>query len=247
MFPREKRIFSLRELWSLIREDYATNDRSFFRPGFQALAIYRFGVWKNGLENPLLRVPCTILYRLLFFLASNVYGIELPIYTRIGRRLFIAHQHGIVLHPTAVIGDDCVIRQGVTLGQKHHTPGRRPPPTPRLGNRVHVGVNAVLLGDIAIGDDVVIGANAVVTTDVPAGSIVTVGPMNVRLRSSYAPEPSQDFTPGMPTPDTGPLPLEIERARRQGHRRRTKDPAPLSSGAVPSFPGETPPPLQRRG
>lgn len=160
---------SFRALRDYIREDYAANTRSFWAPGFQAMATYRLGVWANGLRSKALRVPMRMLHGLLNLGVRNLYGIELPVQTRIGRRFTIAHQHGIVIHRSAVIGDDCLIRHGVTIGALRPGRGTRPP---TLGDRVEVGVGAVLVGPIKIGDDVVIGPNAVVMTNVPAGSIV---------------------------------------------------------------------------
>jgi len=71
----------------------------------------------------------------------------------------------IVISGDVVFGDDCVIRQGVTVGLRN----RNQRGSPRVGNRVDIGAGAKLLGDIVIGDDVAIGANAVVLCDVPAG------------------------------------------------------------------------------
>ena len=81
-----------------------------------------------------------------------------------------------------VIGDDCLIRQGVTIGAatKRHE-------SPVLGDRVEVGAGAVIAGAITIGDDVVIGPNAVVMSDVPSGSIVASAPARVFPRPWTAP------------------------------------------------------------
>lgn len=190
MEDREKRIASLRELWALIREDRIYNG-PWHWPGRTALAVHRFGVWKHAIEPKILRMPLTLIYRVLSAFVRNVYGIELPLQTRIGRRVVVAHQHGIIVHPNAVIGDDCVLRQGVTIGQDRGTPGLPPPPAPKLGRRVQVGVGAVIAGSIRIGDDVVIGPNAVVMTNVPAGSIVTSPPARIMAqppRRAKAPE-----------------------------------------------------------
>ena len=108
-----------------------------------------------------------------YVVIRNVYGIEIFISTRIGRRVLIAHQHGIILHANAVVGDDCVLRQGVSIGQARGTRGAPPPPAPKLGNRVDVGAGAVIMGDIVIGDGVSIGPNTVVMSNVPPNSIVT--------------------------------------------------------------------------
>ena len=78
----------------------------------------------------------------------------------------------------AVFGDDCVIRQGVTVGLRHR--GQRGSPV--LGDRVDIGAGAKLLGPIRIGNDVAIGANAVVLTDVPDGCVAVGVPARVLPR-----------------------------------------------------------------
>jgi serine O-acetyltransferase len=179
---REKRIESFRALRALWREDLATYHGQISRPGFQALAVHRFGVWKHGVANRLARMPLTATYRLANLVVRNLYGIELLIETRIGRRVYFAHQHGITVAPTAVIGDDCVVHQMATIGHTAGMVGGVAPPAPRLGNRVKVGVGAVVAGGIDIGDDVVIGPNAVVMASVPEGALVTALPSRVMAR-----------------------------------------------------------------
>ena len=122
MAERERRIAGLGALWALIREDLRHNGGISY-PGFQAVALYRFGVWKDGIGPKALRVPFTLLYRLAYIFVRNVYGIELPHTARIGRRFAVGHQHGITVHGNSTIGDDCMIRQGVTLGQDRATRG----------------------------------------------------------------------------------------------------------------------------
>jgi serine O-acetyltransferase len=80
----------------------------------------------------------------------------------------IEHQGAIVIHGDTVIGDGCIIRQGVTLGNRRLN---EPFDAPVLGQRVNVGAGAKILGKVAIGDDASIGANSVVLTDVPSGRI----------------------------------------------------------------------------
>jgi serine O-acetyltransferase len=76
---------------------------------------------------------------------------------------------GVVIGETAVVGDDCTLYHGVTLGGTSWEKGKR---HPTLGNRVVVGAGAKVLGPIVIGDDAKIGSNAVVVKDVPAGATV---------------------------------------------------------------------------
>ena len=163
-------------LWSLIREDWVAHNRDWTRPGFRALAVYRFGVWRMTIRPRLLRAPFGIVYRMLFRRCRNGYGIELPYSATVGRRVVFEHQHGIVVHGHCRIGDDCVLRQGVTLGNKTMD---RPYDAPTLGDRVNVGAGAKILGAVTIGDDAQIGANAVVVKDVPAGSMAVGVPARV--------------------------------------------------------------------
>jgi serine O-acetyltransferase len=115
----------------------------------------------------LLRAPFSILYRALFRKVRNTYGIELPYTVQLGRRVIIEHQSAIVIHGDCVIGDDCIIRQGVTMGNRYLD---RPFDAPKLGKRVNVGAGAKIFGNVTIGDGANIGANAVVLCDVPAGA-----------------------------------------------------------------------------
>jgi len=113
----------------------------------------------------------------------NHYGIELPATTKVGRRLLLGHQSGIVIHPHAEIGDDCMIRQNVTIGAA--TPDRVLQEAPTLGNGVQVGVGAVIVGRVTIGDGVRIGPTAVVLTNVAAGaSVFVVPPRIIQLAQS---------------------------------------------------------------
>jgi serine O-acetyltransferase len=153
-------------LWQQIHEDWVAHGKDWTKPGFRAVAIYRFGVWRMTVESKLLRAPLSILYRSLFRHVRNVYGIELPYSAQLGRRVIFEHQGGIVIHGNAVLGDDCIIRQGVTLGNRYLD---RPFEAPCLGQRVNVGAGAKVLGKVMLGDDANIGANAVVLSDVPAG------------------------------------------------------------------------------
>ena len=108
-----------------------------------------------------------VLYRAMFRRARNVYGIELPWPVKLGRRVIFEHQSGIVIHGDSVIGDDCIIRHGVTLGIKSLD---RLHDAPILGKQVNIGAGAKILGRVTLGDGCNIGANAVVLSDVPAGA-----------------------------------------------------------------------------
>lgn len=149
----------------LVREDFVAHGRRAMSPGFQALLVHRLGVARTRIEARPLRAPITVVYRALARTVASLYGIELPYSAAIGRRVVFEHQHGIVVHGAAVIGDDCIIRHGVTLGMR--SMGRRDE-APVLGRGVEVGAGAKILGRVRIGDGAAIGANAVVLHDVPA-------------------------------------------------------------------------------
>lgn len=91
------------------------------------------------------------------------------IYDRLPDTIFFPHPYGIVITSGAVFGDDVVIGQQVTIGNRNGVLA-----APRIGNRVYIAAGAKVLGNITIGDDVIVGANAVVTRDVPA-NVVVVG------------------------------------------------------------------------
>ena len=161
-----------------IREDWRAHDCTWTRHGFWALVVYRFGRWRYGIKSRPLRVPFSFAYKVLKFGADSLLGIEIPCETVIGRHFTIEHTGAIVISGDAVFGDDCVVRQGVTVGLRN----RNHRGSPRIGNRVDIGAGAKLLGDIQIGDDVAIGANAVVLCDVPSGSIAVGVPALVKAR-----------------------------------------------------------------
>ncbi|QLE58468.1 serine O-acetyltransferase [Nostoc sp. TCL26-01] len=151
-------------LWQQIREDWIAHGRDWTKPGFRAVAIHRFGVWRMSLEPKLMRAPFSILYGMLYRKVRNTYGIELPYTVQLGRRVIIEHQSAIVIHGYCAIGDDSIIRQGVTLGNRYVD---RPFDAPKLGKNVNVGAGAKIFGNVTIGDGANIGANAVVLSDVP--------------------------------------------------------------------------------
>ena len=165
-----------------IREDWATYEGDLSRPGLWAMLVYRFGRWRYGVEPRVLRAPFSFLYKVIFFFAKLATGIELPCEATLGRRVRIDHFGGIVISGDAVLGDDVVLRNGVTIGLRH-TKVRG---SPVIGDRVDIGAGAKILGPITIGHDVAIGANAVVIKDVPANSIAVGVPAQVRPRKEGA-------------------------------------------------------------
>jgi len=174
-----------------IREDWRTHECQLTRQGLWVMVVYRFGNWRYGIRTRALRLPFSILYKLLKVLSEILTGIELPCEVKLGRRFRIDHFGGIVISGDSVFGDDCVIRNGVTVGLRHT--GHRGSPV--IGNRVDIGAGAKVLGSILIGDDVAIGANAVVITDVPSNSIAVGVPAKIRPRRKAEPDESDSIGP----------------------------------------------------
>ena len=155
--------------WTLIKEDYDRHGCDSSRAGFRALAVHRFGEWAFARRG---KVTGFISRRLFWFLhrrIRNHYGIEIMRGARLGRRVIFVHQGGIVIHNSSKIGDNCLIRHGVTLGARSRKQSKK---APTLENNVEVGVGAVIIGDITIGENAIIVPNTVVMTNVPANAVV---------------------------------------------------------------------------
>jgi len=129
-------------------------------PGFHALLVHRLAhaLWRWGLRWPA---------RFVSHLGRWLTGIEIHPGAQIGRRFFIDHGMGVVIGETAIIGDDCTLYHGVTLGGTSWNKGKR---HPTLANGVVIGAGAKVLGPITVGDGARVGSNAVVVKNVPPGA-----------------------------------------------------------------------------
>jgi serine O-acetyltransferase len=159
-------------------EDWRTHDKQLLRQGLWVMVVYRFGRWRYTIRQRWIRVPFSAIYKLLKLLSEILTGIDLPCEAIVGRRFRIDHFGGIVISGDTVFGEDCVVRNGVTVGLRNT--GQRGSPV--IGSRVDIGAGAKVLGPIRIGDDVAIGANAVVLIDVPPNSIAVGVPARVLPR-----------------------------------------------------------------
>lgn len=140
-----------------------------------AICVYRFG------RRILRRQPGTMqkaqlkLYWLIFRIVETITGISLPLGAQIGPGLRIFHFGNIFIHSGTVIGSNCTLRQGVTIGNR-----TMDGPAPVIGDDVEFGAYAQVLGDIHIGSGAKIGAMSVVLCDVPAGATAVGIPAKVR-------------------------------------------------------------------
>ena len=138
-------------------------------PGFHAVLIHRIShrLWGSGFRW---------FARWLSHLSRWLTGIEIHPGAELGQRFFIDHGMGVVIGETAVIGDDCTLYHGVTLGGTTWQKGKR---HPTLGKNVVIGAGAKVLGPIEIGDCARIGSNSVVIKSVPAGATVVGIPAHI--------------------------------------------------------------------
>jgi serine O-acetyltransferase len=160
-------------------EDLRVAQEGVLSLGFWALQVYRFGHLRYRFRTPLIRIPLGVIHLILAKFAEIFCGVTIGVSAKIGRRLVIEHSGAIVVHGCAQIGDDCIIRQGVTIGNRHMN---NPLAAPIIGNRVNIGAGAKILGAVRIGDDAEIGANAVVIKDVPAGAVAVGVPARILQR-----------------------------------------------------------------
>lgn len=126
-------------------------------------------------SNPLTR----FLFKSLFRLHSRRHGIEIPTCTCIGKGLYLGHAYNITVNGSAILGDNCNLHKGVTIGLEPRG-SRRGVPT--IGNCVSICTNATVVGKIYVGDDVVIAPNTLVNCNIPSHSVVFGNPCVIKHR-----------------------------------------------------------------
>lgn len=143
-------------------------------PGFHSVVFHRLAarLWRSKLR---------LAARAVAHIARWLTGIEIHPGAKVGRRVFIDHGMGVVIGETAVIGDDCTLYHGVTLGGVSCVRGKR---HPTLGTGVVVGAGAKILGPVLVGDGAKVGSNAVVLNDVPAHATAVGIPARVILSAT---------------------------------------------------------------
>ncbi len=162
-------------MFANLREDLKVYEGDWTCQGFWVMVTYRFGQWRYTIDNSWLRKPFSFAYKFLYKVIQIITGIEFPCEVKIGKNFRIDHFGDIVVSGYAKFGDNCIIRNGVTVGLRH----TEHPVAPKIGNNVDIGAGAKVLGDITVGDNVAIGANAVVIKDVPPDSIAVGVPAKI--------------------------------------------------------------------
>jgi serine O-acetyltransferase len=143
------------------------------QPSYWAVMVYRFGRWTKLTDHPL-RKPAHAIYFVAYSLTRLITGIDIPRGAAIGPGLLIHHFGGIIINPGAVIGANCTMRQGVTIGTKHDGGG-----LPILEDNVVLGAYAQVLGPVVVGTGATVGAMSLVIIDVPRGSTAVGVPAKV--------------------------------------------------------------------
>jgi serine O-acetyltransferase len=141
-----------------------------FNPCFRFVFLLRLCSYSSRFS------PHGMFFRLWFKSVQRRYGFQIPHNTRIGGGLFLSHYGGIVINPKTIIGDNCNIAQGVTIGQINT--GKKMG-CPVIGKRVWIGPNAVVVGNITIGDGALIAPLAYVNFDVPENALVLGNPAKI--------------------------------------------------------------------
>ena len=167
------------ELDAVMARDPAARSRAevyFLYSGFKAVRSYRKANW-------FFRHNMKFIARYISQRARRKTGIEIHPGATIGKNLFIDHGMGVVIGETTVIGDNCTLYQGVTLGGTGKEQGKR---HPTIGNNVMISAGAKVLGSFTIGDNSKIGAGSVVLEPVPPNSTVVGVPGRVVKRNNVS-------------------------------------------------------------
>jgi serine O-acetyltransferase len=155
-------------------------------PAIWAIAIYRFGNWLYVAQPSILvRIPSKVIYFFAYLFSEVVMEMCLDPQANIGGGLYIAHIGGIHINPQAVIGNNCNLTHGITIGTS--AMGREG--SPAIGDNVYIGTGATLVGKIRIGNGAKIAANTLVITNVPEGSTVMGVPGRIIMRPPKAAQP----------------------------------------------------------
>lgn len=121
------------------------------------------------------------IYKFITRLTAFLYSTEIPISAKIGAGLYLGHPYGITINPNAIIGKNCNIHKGVTIGMEKR--GKRKG-TPVIGDCVWIGVNSTIIGKITIGNDVLIAPNTFINQDIPSHSVVFGNPCIIKHREN---------------------------------------------------------------
>ena len=194
------------EINLVFERDPAARSRAqvlFLYPGVRAIIMYRFA-------HKLYNKKHYFLADWISKRARKKTGIEIHPAATIGKGVFIDHGMGVVIGETAVVGDNCTIYQGVTLGGTGKDKGKR---HPTIGNNVTIGCGAKVLGPFSVGDNSKIAANAVVLNEIPANSTCVGVPAHIVKRDNIKVATAKIDLDQIHIPD--PVSMELCRMRSE--------------------------------
>ncbi|PRD16791.1 serine acetyltransferase [Pantoea coffeiphila] len=136
------------------------------------ITLFRFSsLFFSKRKNPL-KYLFVVFVMLYYAIVEFLWGVEIKPKTKIGWGLVIYHPVAIIINPGSILGEDIILRHGITIGNKYNRKTAVETANPVVGDRVDFGAHACVLGPIKIGDDCVIGAMAYVDFDVDAITVV---------------------------------------------------------------------------
>jgi len=143
------------------------------------VAAYRFGRYARGCRRrgELVWIPLTILHRIWNRWITHMHHCDISTRAMIGPGMLLMHRTGVIIGP-AQIGDDVVLHQNVTIGQRVAGGNQG---VPHIGAGVWIGPNAVLSGPISVGDRATVSAGSVLLRDAPARALVGGVPARVLM------------------------------------------------------------------
>jgi len=158
---------------------YLFQDREANRKNFKGQFVLFLFRLAQVINRSMITKVIFYLYLLWYrYFVEWVLGIELPRKLTAGKGLIIYHGQALVVNQGVIIGDNCVLRNSVTIGHKKLSDGTFTA-CPRIGNNVDIGANVCIIGDVTIGDNVIIGAGSVVVKSVPDNCVVVGNPARI--------------------------------------------------------------------
>tara|TARA_R110002072_G_scaffold30097_11_gene94424 strand:+ start:18902 stop:19435 length:534 start_codon:yes stop_codon:yes gene_type:complete len=162
------------KLKNLIDQDRKRYRNTFFKAFL--VPSFRFLFWMRIASSFSIWHPIGFLSRVFFKFMQIRFGLQIPHIAKIGGGLFMGHYGGIVISNEAVIGQNCNIAQGVTIGRINKGSKKG---APKIGDRVWIGPNVVLVGNITIGNNVLVAPLSFVNIDVPDNCMIIGNPAKI--------------------------------------------------------------------
>ena len=160
-------------MWKKIKADCKRHGNKSIFLAFFTNPMLRFNVLFRINQNISKINPLWFFFRIWLKNVKQKYGIQIPIHTKIGKGFLLNHYGGIVINQNEIMGENCNISQGVTLGSISRGKLKG---YPTIGDRVWIGPGAVVVGNIKVGNDVLIAPLSYVNFDVPDNAVVSGNP-----------------------------------------------------------------------